>query len=92
MNITFFINCKGEDFNYRLCKFSDGLTKLDTISDFQRKFLSDLQTLLSWTPGHFKYYDKGKPIIKQVDFQGSYTIRIDEKGLQILMKKRKKAL
>jgi len=46
--------------------------------------------LLSGTPGHFEYYDKGKPIIRHVDFQGSYTIRIDEKGLQILNEKEKK--
>jgi hypothetical protein len=88
--VTFFINCKGEDFNYKLAKFVDGRTTLDTISNFQTTFLSELQSLCSWTPAQFTFYEKGRPVEKPVDFQGSYTIRVDGDRLHILNEKEKK--
>lgn len=88
--VIFSVNCKGEDFNYKLAKLSDGLTKLDTTSDFQRVFLSNFKSFASWSPGRFTFYEKGKPFEKPVDFQGSYTIRVDGNRLHILNEKKKK--
>jgi hypothetical protein len=88
--VTFFINCNGEDFNYKLAKLSDGLTKMDTTSDFQKSFLFDFQSIASWTPGRFTFYEKGKPVDRPVDFQGRYTIRVDGNRLHILNEKEKK--
>ncbi len=82
--VTFFVNCKGQDFNYKLAKLSDGLTKLDTTSDFQKIFLSELQSIVSWTPGLFTFRQNGKEVERPVDFQGSFTIRVDGNKLHIL--------
>lgn len=82
--VTFFINCKGEDFNYKLSKLSNGMTNPDSTSDFQSTFLSNLQSFASWTPGRFTFYEKGKPVDRPVDFQGSYIILVDDNKLHIL--------
>ena len=87
--VTFYINCMGQDFNYKLAKLSDGLTKQDTISDFQRTLLSSFQSFTSWTPGKFTFYKNGKPVDGPVDYQGSYTLRVDKSGLHILDEKEK---
>ncbi|HLN53654.1 MAG TPA: hypothetical protein VK212_08090 [Lentimicrobium sp.] len=88
--ITFFVNCKGEDFNYKLAKRQDGKVQKDSLSNFQEVFLSQMQSLLSWFPGTKEFFEKGKPIEKTVDFQGSYTILVDGSKFHILNEKEKK--
>ena len=87
--VTFFINCIGQDFNYELFKQADGLTKIDTISDFQKMFLSEFQSIASWTPGLFTFHKNGKEMQRPVDCQGSFTIRVDGNKLHILNEKEK---
>ena len=87
--IIFSVNCKGEDFNYWLSKRQDGKFQKDSLSNFQQEFLSKIQSLLSWSPGTKTIKEKGKLIEKAVDFQGSYTIRIDGNKFHILNEKEK---
>jgi hypothetical protein len=87
--VTFIINCKGEDFDYKLVKRSNGLLLQDSTSEFQRTFLSNFQSFATWKPGLNTVMEKGKPIEKPVDFQGSYTLRVDDNKLLILNKKEK---
>jgi len=86
--ITFFVNCKGEGFNYKLRVRKGDKFQIDTISNFQHVFLSNMQSLLSWSPGQMEYFENGKQIDEAVDFQGSYSIRIDGNKLHILNKKK----
>jgi hypothetical protein len=88
--ITYFVNCKGEDFNYKLLVRKDDKFQIDSISNFQHVFLSNMQSLLSWSPGLMEHFEKGKKIEKAVDFQGSYSIRIEGNKLYILNEKEKK--
>ena len=81
--VTFFINCIGQDFNYELFKQADGLSKIDTISDFQKIFLSEFQSIVSWTPAIFTFRQDGKKVERLVDFQGTLTIRVNGDKLQI---------
>lgn len=87
--VTFIINCKGEDFDYKLAKRSDGLLFQDSTSEFQRTFLSNFQSFATWKPGLNTVNEKGKTVEKPVDFQGSYTLRVDDNKLHILNKKEK---
>jgi len=87
--IIFYVNCKGEDFNYWLAKRQDGKVQKDSLSSFQQEFLSKIQSLLSWSPGTLPIIEKGKLIEKAVDFQGSYTIRVDGNKFHILNEKEK---
>ena len=88
--ITFVVNCKGEDFNYKLSKRQDGKAQKDSLSNFQEVFLTKMQSLLTWSPATIEIREKGKQIEKAVDFQGSYTIRIDGSKFHILNEKEKK--
>ncbi len=88
--VFFNVNCKGEDFNYILNKRSDGTTVIDTTSDFQKLLVSNLQTLVSWTPGYFEDYKNGKLILTPVDFSCNYIIRVDGNKLHVFSEKEKK--
>ncbi len=88
--ITFIVNCYGEDFDYKLAKQQDGKAQKDTLSDFQEVFLNKMQSLLTWSPATRDIKEKGKQIEKAVDFQGTYTIRIDGSKFHILNEKEKK--
>lgn len=88
--ITYIVNCKGEDFNYKLANEQNGKVQKDSLSNFQEVFLTKMQSLLSWSPGTIEIKENGKQIEKAVDFQGSYTIRIDGSKFHILNAKEKK--
>ena len=87
--VTFYVNCNGEGFNYKLAKFADGLTKLDSSSDFQKTFLSTFQSFISWSPGLFTLYEKGKPVTTPANCYSSYIIRVDDNKFHILSEKEK---
>ena len=88
--VMFIINCKGEDFNYKLAKRVNGLTKVDSTSELHKNLLDNIQTLQSWTPGlHYKFI-KNKRVQVPVDFQGAYTIQINKNKLHILTETEKK--
>jgi hypothetical protein len=93
--VIYFINCKGEDFNYKLYINTNTSNKLDTISEFSKKLRDNIQSLQSWTPGIIKDVKNGKPFDRPVDFQGSYALRVDNNRLHILtegeMRKRLKS-
>ena len=88
--ITFLVNCKGEDFDYKLAKRQDGKAQKDSLSNFQEVFLTKMQSLLTWSPATIEIKEKGKQIEKAVDFQGSYTIHFDGSKFHILNEKEKK--
>ena len=88
--ITFIVNCKGEDFEYKLSKLQDGKFLKDSLSNFQEVLLSKMQLWLTWTPMTMKTIEKGKMIEKAEDCQGSYIIRIDRNKFHILNEKEKR--
>jgi len=88
--VSFCVNCLGQDFNYTLIKQSAGLRNLDTISDFQRTFLSTFQSITSWTPAKFRYYDNnGKSVFKPVDYALLFILGVDKSGIHVLNDKEK---
>jgi len=88
--VTFIINCKGEDFDYKLAKRSDGLLIQDSTSEFQLAFLSNFQSFATWKPGLNTVMEKGKPVEKPVDFHGSYILKVEGNKLHILNTQEKK--
>ena len=89
--VTFNVNCHGEDFNYRLAKSFKGKIIEDTVSNFQKKLLSEMKSITSWTPGRILFeYQNGKPVYFPADFQCSYVIKMEENKIHILNEKEKK--
>lgn len=88
--VTFYVNCNGEGFNYKLATRVGDRFQYDTISNFQKVFLSLMQSSLSWSPGIIIYNYRGKQYEKAVDCPGSYSIRVDGNKLHILNEKENK--
>jgi hypothetical protein len=74
--VNLIINCKGEDFDYKVLKPVD--------KGLEKQLLSILETSMTWTPA--------KHLNKPVDFSKSFEIRLDENRFNILDEKERKRL
>jgi len=88
--VSFTINCKGEDFNFKLHRTVKGRFEEDTTSTLVKTLLNTIQSIVSWTPPLKEDVKNGIPFQRPVDFKMSYLIRIDEDRLHILDEKEKR--
>ncbi len=87
MYISFFINCRGEDFDYKLFTSNNGTWKQDSTSEFQEKLLANFESFVSFTPALQTTYVKGKELKKAVDFRELYTLNIERNKIHLQKKK-----
>lgn len=80
--VSFIINCKGEDFDYKVLRSID--------KELEKQLLPVLQSNMTWTPAKFrnKEVDCGKTI--EIRIEGDRFNILDENEYQKIKRKRKK--
>lgn len=84
--VIFFVNCRGEDFNYQFYPIENGKRIQDSTSTFQKQIIDCLDSNLDWKPGTSNLSNNGFVPWRQVDYQSVIHFNVKRNKIKILDK------
>ncbi|MFZ1332374.1 MAG: hypothetical protein WAR83_09295 [Flavobacteriales bacterium] len=82
--ILYFVNCKGEGYDYQIAKHQNGTTARDTTSQMSIALREYLKSTLTYEPGFFMVKEGREEIPHYIDFQGAFMVKVEEGVLSVL--------
>ena len=85
--VIYYVNCKGEDYDYTIATFKNGKTAIDSTSNFSSEISELLKTTLEFEPGYLDLSTRNKQDLRMVDAQDNLTIEYSDNRFHVMNEK-----